>query len=134
MDNFNYLGVVFNNTGTFLLNQQHLLEKALKQCIHYYVTCEILILPPKTLCQLFDSFVGSILCYSCEVWGFSKSEEIERIHLKYCKQILGVKKMSTRRSWLYFILKHLYLILTSPLFQNRLLTQIRTESNERVNY
>ena len=45
----------------------------------------------KTLCQLFDSFVGSILSYGCEVWGFSKSKALERIHLKFCRMILKVK-------------------------------------------
>jgi hypothetical protein len=42
--------------------------------------------------QLFDSFVGSILDYACPVWGFSKSEDLERVHLKFCKAILGVKQ------------------------------------------
>ena len=28
---------------------------------------------------------------SSEIWGFSKSKEIERIHMKFCKRILGVK-------------------------------------------
>ena len=28
--------------------------------------------------------------YSCEVWGYTKSKEIERIHLKFCKQLLRV--------------------------------------------
>ena len=100
VDNFNYLGVVFNYTGTFLLNQQHLSGKGLKAM--YTLLCNVrnIDFTPKTLCQLFDSFVGSILCYSCEVWGFSKSKEIERIHLKYCKQILGVK-LSTSNAGVY---------------------------------
>ena len=43
------------------------------------------------MCQLFDAFVGSILSYSCEIWGFGKCKEIERIHLKFCKYLLKVK-------------------------------------------
>ena len=42
-------------------------------------------------CQLFDAFVGRILNYSSEIWGFSKSKEIERVHLKFCKRILKVR-------------------------------------------
>lgn len=100
VDTFNYLGVVFNYTGTFSLNQQHLSGKGLKAM--YALLCNVrnIDFTPKTLCQLFDSFVGSILCYCCEVWGFSKSKEIERIHLKYCKQILGVK-LSTSNAGVY---------------------------------
>jgi len=50
---------------------------------------------PGTVCQLFDAFVGATLNYSCEVWGASKSKEIERIHLKFCKQLLYVKKSTS---------------------------------------
>ena len=39
---------------------------------------------------MFDSFVGSILSYASEIWGYSKSKEIERVHLKFCKRILNV--------------------------------------------
>ena len=45
------------------------------------------------MCQLFDAFVGSILSYSCEIWGFGKCKEIERIHLKFCKYLLKVKSL-----------------------------------------
>lgn len=44
---------------------------------------------PTIALQLFDSFVGSILSYACPVCGFSKTEE--RVQLKFCKPILGVK-------------------------------------------
>ena len=48
-------------------------------------------LKPKILCQLFDAFVGSILNYASEVWGYTKTKELERIHLKFCKRLLKVK-------------------------------------------
>ena len=48
-------------------------------------------LQPKTLCQPFYSFIGSILCYGSEVSGFSKSKKVERIHLTFCKRILKLK-------------------------------------------
>jgi hypothetical protein len=46
-------------------------------------------------CQLFDAFVGTILNYSSEVWGYTKSKEVERIHLKFCKRILNVNKTTS---------------------------------------
>jgi len=46
-------------------------------------------------CQLFDSFVGAILNYSSEMCGFSKSKELERLHLKFCKRILKVPLSSS---------------------------------------
>ena len=55
---------------------------------------------PKTLCQLFDSFVGSVISYGCEVWGYSKSKDLERLHLKVLKRVLGVK-LSTSNVGVY---------------------------------
>ena len=46
-----------------------------------------------TLCQLFDSFVGATLNYGCEITGFSKLKQIERVHLKFLKHILHVKQL-----------------------------------------
>jgi hypothetical protein len=32
------------------------------------------------------------LSYSTEIWGFNKFNDIERVHLKFCKRLLGVRK------------------------------------------
>jgi len=53
--------------------------------------CSEFDIKPKILCQLFDTFVGSILNYSCEIWGKSKSKVIERLHLKLCKRLVKVR-------------------------------------------
>jgi hypothetical protein len=92
VNDFNYLGVVFNYTGNFNLNQEHISGKALRALHVLQMNTRNLNISPKLLCQLFDSFVGSTLGYACEIWGFSKSKEIERIHLKFCKRLLGVRK------------------------------------------
>jgi hypothetical protein len=91
VDNFNYLGTVINYTGSFTLNQEHLMGKALKAMNILLLKCKEFDLKPKILCQLFDAFVGSILNYASEIWGYTKSKEIERIHLKFCKRLLQVK-------------------------------------------
>ena len=41
--------------------------------------------------KLFDALVLPLLNYSCEVWGFHSSQIIEKVHLKFLKQILGVR-------------------------------------------
>jgi len=71
---------VFNYTGNFSLNQENLIGKALKAMYTLLSKCDMLDLKPSILCQLFDAFVGSNLNYSSEIWGFSKSKEIERVH------------------------------------------------------
>jgi len=88
---FNYLGNVFNYTGNFNLNQEHLVGKALKAMNVLLSKCNQFDLKPRIYCQLFDAFVGSTLNYAAETWGYSKATEIERIHLKFCKRILNVK-------------------------------------------
>ena len=41
-----------------------------------------------------------ILNYGGEVWGFSKANVIERVHLQFCKRLLGVKK-TTQNDFVY---------------------------------
>ena len=88
---FLYLGTVFSYTGDFEHNNEQIVGKVLKALNVLLMNCKCK-LKPKTLCQLFDSFVGSILNYAAEISGFSKSKDIERIHLQFCKSILKVRK------------------------------------------
>ncbi len=57
-------------------------------------------IPPKYQGQLFDAFVSSTLNYARQVWGYSKSKELERIHLNFFKTLLGVKA-STSNAGIY---------------------------------
>jgi hypothetical protein len=45
-------------------------------------------------CQLdlFDKIVQPILLYGCEIWGFTNTAMIERVHLKFCKLLLHLKQ------------------------------------------
>jgi hypothetical protein len=87
VNDFNYLGTVFNYTGDW----RYVTGKALKALNVLLLNCKKYDFKPKLLCQLFDSFVGSILNYSSEIWRFTKSKQIERIYLKFCKIILSVR-------------------------------------------
>jgi len=53
---------------------------------------------PSILCQLFDTFLSSILKYGWEIWEFGKDKELERIHLKFCKTLLNVKQSTCTMS------------------------------------
>ena len=74
VNDFSYLGVVFNYTGSYALNQEVLSNKGLKALNILLAKLRTHKLQPKTMCQLFDAFVGSILSYGSEMWGFSKSK------------------------------------------------------------
>ena len=45
--------------------------------------------------QLFDAFVGSILSYANEIWGFTKNKELEGIQLNFCKRLLNVRNSTS---------------------------------------
>ena len=45
----------------------------------------------KTKVKLFDSLVFPILLYASEVWGIYDYKHIDNIHIKFCKNILGVR-------------------------------------------
>ena len=97
---FNYLGTVLNYTGNFSLNQQQLVCKGLNALTVLLINCRQYKLKPRILCKLFDSFISSIINYACDISGFSKWKEIERIHLKFCKKIL-MCKMNTPTTAVY---------------------------------
>ena len=48
--------------------------------------------------SIFDTFVGPILGYNCELWGFTRAENIERIHRKFCKWLLNVQCKNVHNS------------------------------------
>lgn len=54
--------------------------------------CRKFDLPIDIQLELFDRMVLPILTYGCEVWGFEDVHILERLHLKFCKYILGLKK------------------------------------------
>ena len=87
--------MVFNYTGPYALKQEVLSSKGLKAFTILLAKLRMYKVQPKTMRQLFDAFIGSILSYVSEMWGFSKSKEIERIHLKFCKRILKVKSTTS---------------------------------------
>jgi len=98
VSDFNDLETVFNYTGSFVLNQETLAGKGLKALNVLLNRTKQYNFKPSVLCQLFDAFVSVTLNYGSEIWGFSKSNEIERIHMKFCKHILGVKSFTCNRA------------------------------------
>jgi (p)ppGpp synthase/HD superfamily hydrolase len=98
---FKFLGVVFSANGSFTEAQNTLCGQAEKAIfkLHKYLHkfCQI---PTKHYLELFDKLVTPILNYGCEVWGFCKADKIERVHLKFCKKLLGVK-LSTQNDMIY---------------------------------
>ena len=47
---------------------------------------------PEMVKDVFDKLITPVLCYAAEVWGFHVESDIERLHPKFCNQVLGVKR------------------------------------------
>ena len=98
---FKYLGVVFT-TGGFFSEAQHTLagqaQKAIFKMNKYLH--KFTFISPRHKLELFDKLITPILNYGCEVWGFIKADAIERVHLQFCKKLLGVKK-NTQNDFIY---------------------------------
>ena len=97
---FNYLGLVFSSGGSFSHATDALAGKALRAIYSLFYITKNFEVQVHVMFSLFDTFVGSILGYNCELWGFIRAENIERIHRKFCKWLLNVK-MSTNSFALY---------------------------------
>ena len=93
VNEFVYLGITFSTSGSFNETHKTLSGQALKAIFkrNQYLFNFTDISPKHTL-ELFDRLIVPILCYGGEVWGFSKSVQQERVHLQFCKKLLGVKR------------------------------------------
>ena len=91
VDKFTYLGVILNFNGKFPVAQKHVAEQGRKAMFALFRNIKPYYFNICTMLSLFDTYTSSVLCYGCEVWGFHKSPEIERVHIEYCKRILNVK-------------------------------------------
>ena len=57
-------------------------------------------LKPSHMLGLFDKLISPILNYGSEVWGFAKADNIERVHLQFCKRLLSFKQC-TQNDFVY---------------------------------
>ncbi|MCW4345840.1 MAG: reverse transcriptase family protein [Candidatus Thiodiazotropha endolucinida] len=98
---FKYLGIVFTTGGSFAEAQTTLAGQAQKAIfkMNQYIY-KFTFLTPRHRLELFDKLVTPILNYGCQVWGFSQANAIERVHLQFCKRLLGVKK-TTQNDFVY---------------------------------
>ena len=97
-----YLGIVFTRGGTMTTAQKTLSEQTLKATfdLQKKISNFDCIKPPEVK-DLFYKMVVPILNYPSEVWGFHSGADVERVHLKFLKNLLGVKR-STQNDFIYW--------------------------------
>lgn len=91
---FTYLGVTLSSNGKFYQSQKHLAEQASKALFALNNLFESTSLDIQDKVKLFDSMILPILMYSSEIWGFHDSTDIERVHVKFLKQLLCVRSQT----------------------------------------
>ena len=91
VNEFCYLGIVLNYNGKFQKTQKKLALQCRKAMFALKRKCNNMNFNYNTLLSLFDTYVASIALYGCEIWGLHKAPDLEKVHIDFCKSILGVK-------------------------------------------
>ena len=100
---FVYLGITFSTGGSFNETHKTLSGQALKAIFklnQYLFNFTDTRISPKHTLELFDKLIVPILCYEGEVFDFSKPVQHERVHLQFCRKLLGMKR-STQNDFIY---------------------------------
>ena len=101
VNTFTYLGIVFTCGGSVTKAQTMLAGQAQKAIfkLNKYLY-KFTYIKPRHKLNLFDTLITPILNYGSEIMGFTVSQTMERVHLQFCKKILGVKK-TTQNDFIY---------------------------------
>ena len=94
VDCFTYLGVKFWYTGNMIHAVKALNDQALKAYNNLLSLFDKVDMDIKTKLSLFDAMVVPILLYCSEVWGIYNFTDVDKIHIRFCKNILGVKQQT----------------------------------------
>jgi len=95
VDSFCYLGMKFYYNGNFNQAIKTLNEQALKAYNGLLSLFTRVSLDIKTKLLLFDSKVAPIIRYGSEIWGVYDFKEVDKLHVKFCKYILGVRPQTS---------------------------------------
>ena len=101
VSDFRYLGLVLGNSGSFAKSVSDLAIRGNRALFGLKrIICKNKYLDVKLQLDLFNSLVEPVMSYSCEVWGLREADQLEKIHLGFLKNILGVRK-TTPSAYIY---------------------------------
>jgi hypothetical protein len=84
VNEFNYLGILFNRTGNFNKIFKKQVEKATKTKFEVLKRGRTHNLSIESQLELFNKMVKPILLYGSEIWGFSKHiQRLEKVELDF---------------------------------------------------
>ena len=92
VDQYKYLGTLFNKSGSFIHAKKYASEQARKAMYLLFMRANNLDLPIDLQLKLFDNTVLPILTYSSEIYGYSNIEIIERVQTEFLRKSQGQEK------------------------------------------
>ena len=94
VENFIYLGVNFTSDGNLTSAVKQLNDQALKAYHSLLGVFDRVALDIQTKLSLFDSLIVPIILYGSEVWGIYNYKIVDKIHLRFCRYLLGVSQQT----------------------------------------
>ena len=94
VDDFTYLGINFTYTGNMKNAVKMLQDQALKAYCSLLSIFDRVQLDIKTKLSLFDAMVVPIPLYGSEIWGVYNIKDVDKLHVRFLKNLLGVKQQT----------------------------------------
>ena len=91
VEEYKYLGIFLSKNASYTNCKKHIAEQANKAMFGLFRKIRELNLPIEIQIELFDKTIKPILLYACELWGMGNLDIIEKVQLKFLKQILHLK-------------------------------------------
>ena len=92
VNQFNYLGKLFNYYGKFNETQKHVAQQGRKAYFAINSKLKSQYFSVQTQCSVLDTYVDSILSYSSEILGFHKAPNVKKIHIDFFKKYSELKR------------------------------------------
>ncbi len=91
VNNFKYLGIIFNKSGKFTATIKENIDKARRAFYLLIRNCKEKLIPLDCQIELYNKCIEPILLYGCEVWGYEDSSQLETFRLKCFKIMLNLR-------------------------------------------
>ena len=97
VDEYNYLGLVFNYNAKFKIAKSHLYQKGCRAMFSLLKNPRNLSFPLDIMLKLklFNVIVKPVVLYGAEVWGSENCDILESIQLGFLKYVLSVNKFTS---------------------------------------
>ena len=92
VNEYKYSGIFLTRRGSYLSTKKYIADQANHALFSLLRKTRTLDLFIDLEIELFNKTFKPILLYGSEIWGFGNLEVIERVQLKFFKQILNMKK------------------------------------------